>query len=108
MKTFADEDALKRRIKRIARRLSLAYMSVVRVPNESHSIQYELLGSWFYLSNLGNGTIESTACVLIKILRGQYGRLARTHSDCKLSKCFDRVDARLKILEAAARLFCDR
>lgn len=107
MKTFTDRAALKHRIRRMADRISLAYGNVVRVPYDLHGIDYERLNTWCDMRNVATGTVDTKVWILAAIVRGNYSALARAHPDYKLSKCFDAIDAQLKILEAAARLFAE-
>jgi hypothetical protein len=81
-------------------------MTIVKVPTEMHGIDYERLGVWCDMHNISVEAVDTEVWILVAMVRGEYAILARAYPDHKLSKCFDRVDARLKILEAAARLFC--
>jgi hypothetical protein len=71
--------------------------------------EFEILQEWCTLSNLASvdycrGFNEVASWILIEQLRASYRRLSFIFPDLFLSQCFDRVDARLKVIEGAIRL----
>jgi hypothetical protein len=104
VKTFSDISTLKRRIRKIARRLSLSYMPVVQVPTEMHGINYERLGVWCDVHNISVGAVDTKVWILAAMIRSEYGLLARAYPDHPLSRRRPQIEEVLRALDGGVRL----